>query len=76
MLVKEFLFHSTCWVRNGNLLKTRVSEIRVNQIRVNQGLGVCSIDFETKLKIDTSKILNGFVPYYLAIHLSSENVLT
>ena len=26
MLVKEFLFHSTCSVRNGNLLKTRVSE--------------------------------------------------
>ena len=40
MLVKEFLFHSTCYVRNGNLLKMRVSEIRVNQIRVNQGLGV------------------------------------
>ena len=30
---------------------------------------ICSIDFETKLKIDTSKILNGFVPYYIAIHL-------
>ena len=42
MLVKEFLFHSTCQVRNGNLLKMRVSEIRVDQIRVNQGLGVLS----------------------------------
>ena len=30
---------------------------------------ICSIDFETKLKIDTLKILNGFVPYYIAIHL-------
>ena len=27
-------------MRNGNLLKMSVSEIRVNQIRVNQGLGV------------------------------------
>ena len=40
MLVKEFLFHSTCLVRNGNFLKMRVSEVRVKQIRVNQGLGV------------------------------------
>ena len=30
-------------MRNGNLLKMRVSEIRVNQIRVNQGLGVDTI---------------------------------
>ena len=27
-------------MRNGNLLKSRVSEIRVKQIRVNQGVGV------------------------------------
>ena len=27
-------------VRNGNILKMGVSEIRVKQIRVNQGLGV------------------------------------
>ena len=40
MLLKEFLFHSTCSVRNGNFLKMRVSEIRVKRIRVNQGLGV------------------------------------
>ena len=40
MLVKEFLFHSTCKVRHGNLLKMCVSEIHVKQIRVNQGLGV------------------------------------
>ena len=40
MLVKEFLFHSTCQVRNGNVLKMRVSEIRVKRIRVNQGVGV------------------------------------
>ena len=44
MLVKEFLFHSTCLVRNGNFLKIRVSEIRVKRIRVNQGLGVHSSD--------------------------------
>ena len=43
MLVKEFLFHSTCYVRNGNFLKMRVSEIRVKQIRVNQGLGVAAL---------------------------------
>ena len=40
MLVKEFLLHNTCYVRNGNFLKMRVSEIHVKQIRVNQGLGV------------------------------------
>ena len=39
-LVKDFLFHSTCLVRNGNLLKSRVSEFRVKRIRVNQGVGV------------------------------------
>ena len=27
-------------MRNGNLLKSRVSEIRVKRIRVNQGVGV------------------------------------
>ena len=40
MSVKEFLFHSMCYVRNGNFLKMRVSEIHVKQIRVYQGLGV------------------------------------
>ena len=40
MLVKEFLFSSTCSVRNGNFLKMRVSEIRLKRIRVNQELGV------------------------------------
>ena len=30
-------------MRNGNVLKMRVSEIRVKQIRVNQGLGVFAI---------------------------------
>ena len=39
-LVKEFLFHSMCYVRNGNLLKSRVSDIRVKRIRINQGIGV------------------------------------
>ena len=38
--MKEFLFHSTCKVRNGNFLKMHASEIRVKQIHVNQGLGV------------------------------------
>ena len=37
---------------------------------------ICSIDFETKLKIDTSKILNGFVPYYIAIHLKAFSLAT
>ena len=31
---------------------------------------ICGIEFETKLKIDTSKIWNGFVPYHIAIHLN------
>ena len=31
-----------CWVRNGNHLKSCVSEIRVKQIRINQGIGVNS----------------------------------
>ena len=39
-LVKEFQFHRTCQVRNGNLLKSRISEICVKRIRVNQGVGV------------------------------------
>ena len=39
-LVKKFLFHSGRQVRNGNLLKSRVTEIRVKLIRVNQGVGV------------------------------------
>ena len=37
VLEQEFLCHST---RNGNLLKSCVSEICVKQIRVNQGVGV------------------------------------
>ena len=43
VLVKEFQFHSTCYVRNGNLLKSRVSEICVKRIRVNQGVGVLAL---------------------------------
>ena len=45
MLVKEFLFHSTCYERNGNLLKIRVSEIRVKRICVNQGVGILFKNF-------------------------------
>ena len=41
VLVKEFLFYSTCWMRNGNLLKSRVSEIGVKQLGINQGVDVC-----------------------------------
>ena len=45
-LVKEFLFHSTCYVRNGNFLKSHVSEICVKGIHVNQEVGVyiCSVE--------------------------------
>ena len=43
ILVKKFLFHSTCQVRDGNFLKMCVSEICVKRIRVNQGLGVLQI---------------------------------
>ena len=32
--------YSTCYVRNGNFLKMRVSEIRAKRIPVNLGLGV------------------------------------
>ena len=38
-------------MRNGNLLKMRVSEIRVNQIRVNQGLGVLTIVIELEIEL-------------------------
>ena len=38
--MKDFLSHSMCEMRNGNLLKSRVSEIHVKRIRVNQGVGV------------------------------------
>ena len=37
MLDEEFLLNA---MGNGNLLISRVSEIRVKQIRVNQGVGV------------------------------------
>ena len=40
VLVKQFLIHSMCYVRNGNLLKSRVSEIHVKRIGVNEGVGV------------------------------------
>ena len=33
---KKFLFHIMCQVKNGNLLKSRVSEICVKRIHVNQ----------------------------------------
>ena len=38
-IVKDFLFQNTCYVRTGNLLKSRVSEICVKRIRVNEGVG-------------------------------------
>ena len=47
MLVKDFLFHNMCQVRNGFLLKSRVSEIRLKRIRVNQGVGVISTNETT-----------------------------
>ena len=33
-------------MRNGNLLKIRVSEIRIKRIRVNQGVGVLKFAIE------------------------------
>ena len=48
-LVKEFLFHSTCKGRNGNLLKIRVSEIPVKGIRVNQGVVSTLLTLQTAL---------------------------
>ncbi len=41
--MKEILSHRMCYVRNGNLLKSHVSEIRVKRIRVNQGVGVHTV---------------------------------
>ena len=43
VLGKEFLFHSTCQMRNGKVLEMRVSEICVKRIHVNQGLGVLKL---------------------------------
>ena len=40
-------------MRHGNLLKSRVSEIRVKQIRVNQGVGVLTVE-TTVLKINNN----------------------
>ena len=34
------IFHSACYVRNGNFLKSGVSEIHLKRIHVNQGVGV------------------------------------
>ena len=34
-------------MRNGNLLKSRVSEIRVKRIHVHQGVGVLLAEFQT-----------------------------
>ena len=36
----EYPFYSTCEVRNGNLLKIHVSEIRVKRIHVNQEVSI------------------------------------
>ena len=41
--MKEFMFHITCSVKNGSLLKSHVSEICVKQISVNQGVGVVHV---------------------------------
>ena len=56
-LVKEFLFHSTCKVRNGNLLK---SEICVKRIRVNQGVDLtnCFVDITPWQNLQTERIFS------------------
>ena len=53
-LVKDVPSHSKCSLRNGNLLKSHVSEICVKQILVNQEVGVLQketneFDFTTML---------------------------
>ena len=41
MLVKEYLSHRKCYMRNGNLLKNCVNiEICVKRLRINKGVGV------------------------------------
>ena len=50
VLGKEFLFHSTCQLRNGKVLEMRVSEIRVKRIHVNQGLCVNQNIWQKMLK--------------------------
>ena len=64
MLVKEFLFYSTCYMRDGNLLKMCVSEICVKRISVNQGLGVkCEYNlFKWKIWMLHNKMVHPILP--------------
>ena len=45
-------------MRNGNLLKSRVSEIRVKRIRVNQGVGVFQLFVYSELNLLAVGTLN------------------
>ena len=68
-------------MRNGNLLKSRVSEIHVKRICVNQGVGVVSsllALFTTRMASQMkTKMIEGYqFNYYFAVHnLMSEDAL-
>ena len=72
-LVKQFLFQ----VRNGNLLKSHVSEILVKQIRVNQGLVdpsgpvLCTICSGPSLDLLCSISLMTFSIFSLVVQMES-----
>ena len=71
MLVNEFLSHRTCEVRNGNVLKSRVSEIRINRIRVNHGVGV--LLFGCPARISNLELTLGYMLLLLLL-VSKEDV--
>ena len=72
-------------MRNGNVLKMRVSEIRVKQICVNQGLGVLlrvffqCFDEQTKKKLieykSERKVNFGFKLFCVKMGVLNQNLL-
>ena len=44
-------------MKNGNLLKSRVSEIHVKQIRINQGVGVSGLYMKISLIKEDFEVL-------------------
>ena len=64
--MKEYLFHSTIQVRNGNLLKSRVGKIRIKRICINEGFGVHFIVLET-YNFDPKRRTTDLGPYISGI---------
>ena len=75
------MFHSTCYVRNGNLLKSCVSEIHVKQIRINQGIGVVGNKGSSLKKLaktfekSVTSFMNVPYPFFHSRHLRTLNKL-